>query len=75
MATITVRDLPDDVQRRLKQRAAANDRSMEAEARAILSAAVAVPGFGPAWLELAAKFRGDELLLPARSQPRDIDLG
>ena len=34
MATITVRDLPDDVQRRLKQRAVANDRSMEAEARA-----------------------------------------
>jgi plasmid stability protein len=72
MATITVRDLPDDVQRRLKQRAAANDRSMEAEARAILSAAVAVPGFGTAWLALAASYRGDEFLLPARS--RDVDL-
>ncbi len=74
MATITVRDLPDDVQRRLKQRAAANDRSMEAEVRAILSAAVAVPGFGTAWLELAASYRGDEFPLPARSQPRDVDL-
>ena len=74
MATITVRDLPDDVQRRLKQRAVANDRSMEAEARAILSAAVAVRGFGTAWLELAANYRGDELLLPPRSQSRDIDL-
>ena len=73
MATITVRDLPDDVQRRLKERAAANDRSMEAEARAILSAAVAVRGFGTAWLELAAKSRG-ELQLPPRSQSRDIDL-
>jgi plasmid stability protein len=75
MATITVRDLPDDVQRRLKQRAAANDRSMEGEARAILSAAVAAQGFGTAWLELAARYRGEEELpLPERSQPRDIDL-
>jgi len=74
MATITVRDLPDDVQRRLKERAAANDRSMEAEARAILSAAVAVRGFGTAWLELAAKSRGAELPVPLRSTSRDIDL-
>jgi len=74
MATITVRDLPDDVQRRLKQRAAANDRSMEAEARAILSAAVAVRGFGATWLELTASYRGEQLPLPMRSQPRDLDL-
>ena len=74
MATITVRDLPDDVQRRLKARAVANDRSMEAEARAILSAAVAVRGFGPTWLELAANYRGDELPVPLRSPSRDIDL-
>ena len=47
---------------------------MEAEARAILSAAVAAPGFGKAWLDLTAKFRGDELLLPARSKPRKVDL-
>jgi len=47
---------------------------MEAEARAILSAAVAVPGFGTGWLELVASHRGDELPLPARSQPRDVDL-
>ena len=74
MATITVRDLPDDVQRRLKQRAVSNHRSMEAEARAILSAAVAARGFGPAWLELAASSRGAELPLPTRSSPREIDL-
>ena len=66
MATITVRDLPEDVQRRLKQRAVANDRSMEAEARAILSAAVAVRGFGTAWLELTASYRGDQLPLQNR---------
>lgn len=74
MATITVRDLPEDVQRRLKQRAAAHDRSMEAEARAILTAAVAARGFGTAWLELAATYRGEEIPLPTRSQPRDVDL-
>ena len=76
MATITVRDLPDDVQRRLKQQAAVNGRSMEAEARAILSAAVSAKGFSTAWLEMAAKFRGgDELRLPTRSQPRSVDFG
>ena len=74
MATITVRDLPDDVQRRLKQRAAANDRSMEAEARAILTAAVTGTGFGAAWLEMAARLRGDDLPVPPRSQPRSVDL-
>ena len=35
VATITVRDLDDEVHRRLRQRAAANGRSMEAEARGI----------------------------------------
>jgi plasmid stability protein len=73
MATITVRDLPDDVQRRLKQRAASNDRSMEAEVRSILSSAVAERGFGAAWVEVAAAHRGDDLELPVRSAPRDVD--
>lgn len=40
MATVTVRGLDDEVRRRLRMRAAANDRSMEAEAREILAAAV-----------------------------------
>lgn len=40
MATVTVRGLDDEVRHRLRMRAAANDRSMEAEARAILVAAV-----------------------------------
>lgn len=74
IATITVRGLDDDVQRRIKQRAALNNRSMEAEARAILSEAVAPRSFGSAWLELAAEFRGVELELPARTLPREIDL-
>ncbi|MFK5634200.1 FitA-like ribbon-helix-helix domain-containing protein [Ornithinimicrobium sp. LYQ103] len=48
MATVTVRGLDDEVRRRLKVRAAANDRSMEAEVRAILTATVAEQPVHPA---------------------------
>jgi plasmid stability protein len=37
MATLTIRNLPDNVHQGLRARAAANGRSMEAEARAVLS--------------------------------------
>lgn len=74
MATITVRNLSSEVQRKLKERAAHNNRSMEAEARAILAAAVGEDGFGAAWLAMAAAVSGDDIDLPPRAQPRDIDL-
>lgn len=74
MAAITVRNLDDDVQRRIKQRAAMNNRSMEAEARAILSEAVSAVHFVESWLELAREHRGEDLVVPERSSPRDIDL-
>ena len=41
MATINVSRLDDEVVRRLKQRAAVNDRSLESEARHILECAAA----------------------------------
>ena len=41
MATLTIRNLPDEVHDALRRRAAAHRRSMEAEARAVLQAAVA----------------------------------
>ncbi len=41
MATLNIRNLPDEVHRRLRVRAAEHGRSMEAEARAILAAACA----------------------------------
>lgn len=41
MATLTIRQLPDDTKARLRQRAARAGHSMEAEARAILVAAAA----------------------------------
>lgn len=40
MATIIVRNLPDEVHAALRLRAARNGRSMEAEAREILAAAI-----------------------------------
>jgi len=44
MATLTVRHLPDDVQRALRLRAAEHGRSTEGEVRAILAEAVKAPG-------------------------------
>lgn len=40
MATLTIRNLPDEVHQGLRARAAANGRSMEAEARAVLATTV-----------------------------------
>lgn len=40
MAAVTIRNLPDEVHRALKLRAAKHNRSAEAEIRAILEAAV-----------------------------------
>ena len=44
MATTTVRNLDEDVRRRLQQRTGRNGRSMESEARAILGASVSERG-------------------------------
>jgi antitoxin FitA len=44
MAAVTIRNLPDDVHRALKIRAAQHNRSTEAEMRAILEAAVRPEG-------------------------------
>jgi plasmid stability protein len=74
MGTITVRNLDDDVQSRLRRRAAANGRSMEAEARAILADAVGAGSFIGEWMSLAARHSGADLALPARSVPRDIEI-
>ena len=43
MATLTIRDLDDEVRDRLRVRAAQHGRSMEAEARVILRDAVSRP--------------------------------
>lgn len=73
-----MRDLDDDVRERLRQRAAANGRSMEAEVREILTAAVRAPQAGEdffvAWMERFGSLGGVDLDLPARSDPaRGVD--
>lgn len=76
MASITIRNLEDDVKRRLRRRAAGHGNSMEEEARQILAEAVtreAAPpkGLGTAIHELFKPFGGVELDLPARQVTRE----
>jgi plasmid stability protein len=74
MATLTIRNLDENVKRKLQIRAAINGRSMEAEARAILTAAVeddpeeAVhrKGLGTAIHKRFAPLGGVELEIPPR---------
>lgn len=74
MADITVRRLDDDVLRRLKERAAGHGRSMEAEARAILTSAVTRGDLARTWVARTAHLRGDDLPLLGRSPTRSVDL-
>lgn len=73
MAAISIRDLDDSVRERLRLRAAANGRSMEAEARAILTEAVSRPGeprgLLATMLDRMGELGGVELDLPGRSTP------
>ncbi len=76
MASITIRNLDDEVKTRLRVRAADNGRSMEEEARIILRDAVdselsPAKGLGTAIHELFKPFGGVELELPPRDPMRD----
>jgi len=71
MATLTIRNLPEDTKRALKERAASHDRSMEAEVREILQSVVASQrtNVGRQWLDAMAEIRalgGIELDVLAR---------
>ena len=70
MASITIRNLDDDLKTRLRVRAAAHHRSMEEEARLILREAVDKPAspanLGEAINARFAAFSGFELDLPSR---------
>ncbi len=75
MASITIRNLDDDVKTRLRVRAAGNGRSMEEEARLILREAV---GRKPGSQNLASLIRarfgplgGVDLELPPREPARE----
>ena len=73
MAAVSIRNLDDNVRERLRVRAAANGRSMEAEMRAILVDAVRDPGGEDGLLgTLLARFAdlgGVDLDIPSRSAP------
>lgn len=80
MAAISIRDLDDEVRERLRIRAAANGRSMEAEVRAILTEAVRptddTPGLLAALLERMGEIGGVDLDLPeraTRARPARLD--
>ena len=78
VAAVSIRNLDDTVRERLRVRAAAHGRSMEAEMRAILVEAVLEPGDGEGILgALTARFGelgGIDLDLPPRSTaPRTSD--
>jgi plasmid stability protein len=74
MATLTIRNLSEETRQALKQRAARHNRSMEAEARAILQGAAAESDFVAGWLEATARLRGEPLPVARRSRPREVDL-
>ncbi|MDQ6752220.1 MAG: Arc family DNA-binding protein [Actinomycetota bacterium] len=71
MASVSIRDLDDEVKERLRVRAAENGRSMEAEIRAILVAAVNEPtgskGLLTAIADRFGALGGVELDLPQRA--------
>lgn len=76
MATMTIRNLDDDLKARLRMRAARHGRSMEEEARGILRSALqAEPLSGRSLVsgirEMVAPYGGVELELPERVPMRE----
>src|SRR5215471_7416284 len=73
MAALSIRNLDETVKRRLLLRAARHGRSMEAEARAILTEAVQEPadsaGLFTALLDRFGTLGGVDVELPARAEP------
>lgn len=77
MATLTIRQVDERTHARLRERAAKNGRSVEAEVRAMLNAAVNAPrqNFLLALRESVQEVGGVDLVFPPRSDlPREIDL-
>ncbi|HEY2574759.1 MAG TPA: Arc family DNA-binding protein [Streptosporangiaceae bacterium] len=78
MAAVSIRNLDDHVQERLRMRAAGHGRSMEAEIRAILTEAVKEPGEETgllgALMERFSAIGGVDLDIPARATaPRVVE--
>ena len=74
MGNMTIRNLPDEVHDHLRQQAASNDRSIEAEARAILVNSYVAKHTGGFGQQLRSRFQsmgviGDELDLKRDRMP------
>ncbi len=72
MATLLIRDLPEDVKARLRIQAAEHGRSMEAEARAVLTTALVGrrrERLGTHIHEQFAEIGGVEFAVPVRDEP------
>ena len=77
MSTLTIRQLDERTHARLRVQAAEHGRSVEAEVRAILDAAVNVPerNFLLSLRDVVADVGGLDLELPPRTdQPRPVDV-
>lgn len=76
MTSIIVRGLDDAVKQQLAAQAARHGRSMEAEARDILTKGVSRPHIGMALMRAAQEIGGmDDLVVPQRSDAaRSVDL-
>ncbi len=77
MSTLTIRQLDERTHARLRGRAAEHGRSVEAEVRAILDAAVNVPerNFLLSLRDVVSDVGGLDLELPPRTdQPRPVDV-
>lgn len=74
MTAITVRQLPDGTKQRLRMRAAAHGRSMEAEAREILVSALQPSRADLSWIqqlvEAGDEYGGVDLEIPDRTSTR-----
>jgi plasmid stability protein len=80
VAVLTIRGIDDELKARLRVRAARHGRSMEAEVRELLRAALDAPsarrGLGTRIHERFATLGGEELDMPPRGEPpRAADLG
>ncbi len=73
MANLTIRNIDDETKKKLRLRAAVHGRSMEAEAREILSEAVNAPSAADLVQRIRERFApyGAELPIPERRNVRN----
>ncbi len=75
MASLSIRQLDENIYRRLRERAARHGVSMEEEVRQILTRAISPPErLGDLFLKVFGPSRGVDLDLPPRAPHEPVDL-